>query len=177
METWIDSAKKYEGKIVDVRFGTIRLDDGREATREVVEHNGGVGVVPYTGDGVILVRQYRIAVEKHILEIPAGKLEGVEDPEARGRAELEEEAGYIAGKMISAGFIYPSVGFLTEKIYLYLALDLTETQRNPEWDENIEVVTLSMNEIRTRLRANEFQDAKTIAGLYALLNHLEGDTT
>jgi len=173
METWTDSAKKYEGKIVDVRFGTVRLSDGQEATREVVEHPGGVGVVPYTGDGVILVKQYRIAVEQHILEIPAGKLEGVEDPEARGRAELEEEAGYVAGQMIPAGAIYPSVGFLTEKIHLFLALDLAETARRPEWDEDIEVVTLSLDEIRARLRANAFEDAKTIVGLYALLNYLE----
>ena len=85
MEEWIESKKVYDGRIIAVRVGDVRMDDGTVAFREVIEHPGGVAVVPVLGDSVILVRQYRVAIGKEILELPAGKLEGVEDPEERGR--------------------------------------------------------------------------------------------
>lgn len=173
METWKTTEIAYSGRIFDVKRGAVELSDGREALRDVVIHNGGVGIVPFTGDSVLFAKQYRIAIEQDILEIPAGKLEGDEAPEHRGRVELIEEIGYEAGRMVPVGFIYPSVGFLTERIHLFLAFDLKETQAQPEWDEEIEVVEMSLEEIREKLRANYFNDAKTIAGLYALLNHLE----
>ena len=85
METWIDTETLYEGKLITLKKGTVRLDDGQEAIREVVEHNGGVAVVPYIDGSVVLVRQYRVALGKDMLEVPAGKLEGDEEPEHRGR--------------------------------------------------------------------------------------------
>ena len=86
METWVNSETLYEGKIVTLKRGRVRLDDGREAIREVVEHNGGVVIAPRVGDSVVLVRQYRIAIGKELLELPAGKLEGAEEPLERGGA-------------------------------------------------------------------------------------------
>lgn len=171
METWIDSETLYEGKIVTLRRGRVRLDDGQEAIREVVEHNGGVVVAPRVGDSAVLVRQYRIAIGKEILELPAGKLEGDEDALERGRIELEEETGYRAGRMIPAGHFYPSCGILSEKLHVFLALDLEKTQQKLEWDEVIEVVEMPLSEVRQRLQANTFDDAKTIIGLHALLAH------
>ena len=175
MERWISRETVYTGKIFDVQTGLADLGDGRESTRDIVVHNGGVGIVPFTGHSVLFASQYRIAVEETVLEIPAGKLEGDESPEHRGRIELVEEIGYEAGRMVPAGFIYPSVGFLTEKIHLFLAFDLTKTEAQPEWDEEIEVVEIPLEEVRARLRTHQFTDAKTITGLYALLNHLDSE--
>jgi len=172
MEEWIESKKVYDGRIIAVRVGDVRMDDGTVAFREVIEHPGGVAVVPVLGDSVILVRQYRVAIGKEILELPAGKLEGVEDPEERGRRELEEEAGYRAGRMVHAGNIYASVGYTSELIRLYLALDLEETQQDPEADECIEIVRMPIAQIEALIERNELQDAKTIVGLQALLAYI-----
>ena len=176
METWIESETLYEGKVLTLKRGRVRLKDGREAEREIVEHNGAVVIAPKLGDSVVLVRQYRIALGKELLELPAGKLEGEEDPVERGRVELEEETGYRAARMIPAGHFYPSCGFLTEKLYLYIALDLEKTQQRLEWDEDIEVVEMSLSEVRQRLRTHTFEDAKTIIGLHALLAHEQTET-
>ncbi len=173
METWIDRERVFAGKIFDVEQGRVRLDDGQEATRDVVAHPGGVTIVPFHEGHVTLVRQYRVAIAREILEAPAGKLEGDEDPEARGRIELEEEAGLRAGRMVSVGAFYPSPGFLTEKLYVYLALDLEEVPPRPEWDEVIEIVRMPLDEARRMLADNAFEDAKTIIGLHALLTYLK----
>jgi ADP-ribose pyrophosphatase len=173
METWKNRESVYRGKIFNVDSGPVTLSDGQEAIRDIVVHPGGVGVVPYTGTSVILVRQYRIAVAQDVLEIPAGKLEGDESPEARGRAELIEEAGVIAGEMLPIGHILPSVGFLSEKIHLFIATDLERTEATPEWDEEIEIIEMPVEEIRDRLKTDYFVDAKTIAGLHRLLHHID----
>ena len=126
MESWTSSELIFKGKIFSVRTGTVRLENGLSAYREVVEHPGGVCVLPWTGRSVILVRQFRIALAEDIIEAPAGKLEGPnDDPQARGRVELEEEVGYRAEHMISAGVIYGTVGFCSEKIHLFVASGLT----------------------------------------------------
>jgi ADP-ribose pyrophosphatase len=169
METWTSSEIIYEGKIVRLRVGDVRLDDGTAARREVVEHPGGVCVVAFTGTSVLFVQQYRIAIDKELLELPAGKLEGVEDAEARGRQELIEEAGYAAGEMLSLGHCFPTVGFCSEKIHIYLARDLRHVGQQQEADERITVVELSLDEVRQGLRENRFDDAKTAIGLYRFL--------
>ncbi|MCH7909966.1 MAG: NUDIX hydrolase [Candidatus Hydrogenedentes bacterium] len=173
METWIRRDTQYDGKIVRLYTGEVQLDDGTTAFREVVEHNGGVGIVPFLGDSVVFVRQYRIAVEEYTLEIPAGKLEGDESPELRGRVELEEETGYRAGRVESCGYFYPSPGCFSEKLYIYLAFDLEKGEQNLEMDEHIERVEISLDEVRGRLARHEFTDGKTIIGLYALLSRID----
>jgi ADP-ribose pyrophosphatase len=173
METWNERSKVYEGHVFDVETGTVTIRNGMTASRDLIVHPGAVGVVPFTGHSVILVKQYRIAVGEYMLEIPAGKLEGDEDPADRARIELIEEAGYTIGTLLPKGFIYPSVAFLTEKIYLFLAFDLTETEAQPEWDEDIEVVEMPLAEVREQLAEGYFTDVKTIAGLFALLSHLD----
>ncbi len=172
METWIDDERLYKGKIVNLRVGRVRMDDGTIATREVVEHPGGVAVVPVLGDSVVLIRQYRIAIGADILELPAGKLEGAEDPEHRGRCELEEETGYRAGRMIFLGSIYPSVGYTSEEIYFYAALDLEEIGQRLEVDERIDVVPIPITELKRKIAAHELKDGKTLIGLEALFRHL-----
>lgn len=166
METWNTSEILYDGKIVRLKVGEVALDDGTTARREVIEHPGGVCVVAYTGTSILFVRQYRIAIDQEILELPAGKLEGVEDPAARGRQELIEEAGYEAGEMTSLGHCFPTVGFCSEKIHIYLARNLTHVGQQQEADERITVIEMTLDEVRQALRNNTFDDAKTIVGLY-----------
>jgi len=173
VEVWTSSEILYEGKIVRLRVGNVALDDGTPARREVVEHPGGVCVVPYTGHSILFVEQFRLAIGQRILELPAGKLEGDEDPAARGGQELIEEAGYRAGRLLPLGHIFPTVGFCSEKIYIFLGLDLVHVGQQQEEDERITVVELPLSEVRTRLSANEFVDAKTVAGLYRFFDYIE----
>jgi ADP-ribose pyrophosphatase len=172
METWVSKERKFEGRIFAVDVGEARLDDGSLAVREMVAHHGGVAVVPVLGEDVVLIRQYRIVVGKALLEIPAGRLEGDEPPEARARAELEEEVGYRAGELVLAHSYFSSAGFTDERMHVYLAFDLVETTRNPEFDERIEVVRVPIKAIAGMLAAGEIGDAKTIIGLRALLAYL-----
>lgn len=173
METWADSEIVYDGKVVRLRVGDVTLDNGQRARREVVEHDGGVCVIPFTGHSVILVRQYRIAAGEYVLEGPAGRIEGDEGTERRGAIELEEETGYTTGRMAYVGFIYGTVGYCSEKIHLYLAFDLEKTQQRLEPDERIEVVELPLEDVRRGLREHAFVDGKTAVGLQALLYHLD----
>lgn len=177
METWIQSKLIYEGRVVSLRTGDVRMDDGTVAFREVVEHPGGVAVVPVIGDSIVLIRQFRIAIGHDILELPAGKLEGVEDPEERGRQELEEETGYRAGRMVNAGSIFASVGYTTEEIRLFYAFDLEKVGQNLEADECLEVVTIPLSEAERMIASNEMKDAKTIVGILSLLRHLRNGKT
>ena len=172
METWTNSEVLYDGKVVRLRVGDVVLDDGHRARREVVEHPGGVCVVAFTGHSFFFVKQYRIALEKEILELPAGKLEGAEDPAARGRQELIEEIGYEAGEFISLGHVFPTVGFCSEKIHIYLATGLKHVGQQQEQDERIEVVEMSVEEVRQGLCDNLFDDAKTVCGLYRFFDRV-----
>lgn len=168
MERWVDGKRVYEGRVVSLRVGNVELDDGTIALREVVEHPGGVAIVPVKDDAVILVRQFRIAINDDVLELPAGKLEAGENPEVRGRIELEEETGFRAGRMLSAGSIYATVGYSSEIIHLFLAFDLEHVGQNMEFDERIDVVELPIADIETRIADGTIRDAKTIIGLQAL---------
>lgn len=174
MEVWEDSEILYEGKIIRLRVGNVRLDNGALARREVVEHPGGVCVVPYTGDSVILVRQFRVAVGEYVLELPAGKLEHPEeDHRHRGERELEEETGYRAAELIHVGCYFMAIGFCSERVHIYLAKDLTLHQQMLEEEERIELVEVPMDEVRRGLKEHSFNDAKTAIGLQALLDHLK----
>jgi ADP-ribose pyrophosphatase len=173
METWISNETIYEGVIFAVRTGEARIENGRIVHREVVDHCGGVGVVPVVDDHVLLVRQFRIATGQYVLEIPAGKLEGDEDAEHRGRCEVEEEVGYRAGTLIHVASCYCSPGFTNEMDHIYLAFDLEESEVKPEFDENLEVVRVPVSELADRLARLEFNDMKTIVGLRELLVHLD----
>lgn len=172
MEIWDNSDILYDGKIVRLRVGEARLNDDSLAVREVVEHSGGVAMAPFTGSEVVLVRQWRIAVQQHVLELPAGRLEPNETPEERAVAEMIEEIGYIAGHLEKVAACYCSPGFTDELDHIFLAFDLEKTEAQPEPDERIEIVHMSIDEVRAGLRAQTFNDAKTIIGLRALLDRI-----
>ena len=155
----------YQGRIFDIRVDEIREGDV-EYKREVVVHRGSAVIVPLFDDGTVaLVEQYRHAAGKYLLEIPAGSLEKGESPAVCAARELEEEIGFTAAKLELIAEFYVSPGFLTEKMYVYLATGLTETQQNTEIDEIIEVRRIRLSDALEMTRDGRIQDAKTIIGL------------
>lgn len=164
-ETWIHAETLYQGKIFSVKVGRARLDNGTESHREVVLHGGGVGIVPVLGDRVVLVRQFRIAVGKEVLELPAGRLEPGEEPRRRAEAELEEETGYRAARLEHVASCYCSPGFTNERDEIYIAYDLEKTQQDLESDEHVEIVEVTADEAARLLDNLEIEDAKTVIGL------------
>lgn len=173
-EAWIRSKCTYEGQVVSLRVGEVRLENGRIAQREVVEHTGGSAVVPVLNDNsVIMVRQFRISIGKEILELPGGRLEPDESPEYRARCELEEEVGYRAGLMIPVACFYSSVGFTNERIHIFLGFQLQKTKQNLERDENVQLVIMPLEEVQKKLLNDEFEDANAIIGLHGLFTYLQ----
>ena len=156
----------YRGRIINLRLDTVRLSDGKETLREIVEHPGAVAVVPILPDGkVVLVRQYRKAVEEVLLEIPAGKLEEGESPEVCVVRELEEETGFRAGKISRILSYFPTPGFSDECIHLFKAAELQKGKKNLQPDELIETVSLSVSEIVKLIKEGGIKDSKTIIGV------------
>ena len=169
-ETTVASQRVYEGRLVNLRVDTVRLENGRLTEREIVEHPGAVAVVALDeDDNAILVRQFRKAAEKKLLEIPAGTLEAGEDPIACARRELKEETGYRAECLEQVGGLYPSPGFCTEYIHLYLATGLKKGLSAPENDEAIETIKVPLSDIPAMVSQGEICDGKSIAGLLSVL--------
>jgi ADP-ribose pyrophosphatase len=155
----------YKGKIFDVIQSEIKHDD-LHYKREIVVHKGSAVILPVFEDGTVaMVRQYRYAAEKFLLEIPAGTLNENEDPEKAALRELEEEIGVRAGKIKKLSEFYVSPGFLTEKMHLYMATELTETSQNLDEDEILTVERYSFPEAFGLILAGNIEDAKTITGL------------
>ncbi len=155
----------YRGKVFDVSVAEIR--EGETVyRREIVNHHGSAVIVPVFADRTIaLVRQYRHAAQEYLLEIPAGTLEEGEASETGAARELEEEIGVTAKRLEKLCEFYVSPGFLTEKMNLFLATDLTETAQNLDADEFIEVERISFEEAFEKIDRGEIKDAKTIIGL------------
>jgi len=165
-ETVIGSQEIYKGRIIDLHVNTVRLPNGNEAKREVVTHHGAVCIVPVHADGTIMmVRQFRLAAGKILMEIPAGTLEKGEEPQDCALRELEEETGYKAATIRPLFAAYLAPGYSTELIHAYLATDLTKTQTHFDEGENLELVTMSLADAMQQVLAGELQDAKTIAAL------------
>lgn len=164
------SRRVYDGRVVALRVDEVALPSGRTAAREIVEHRGAVAVVPLTADGeVLLVRQYRGATGGTMVEIPAGTLEPGEDPQAALHRELAEEIGMRAASVERLLVFYPSPGFLTEVVHLYLASGLTPHRLAAE-EEDIEVVRVSLPEARAMVERGEIRDAKSIIGILLASN-------
>lgn len=156
----------YDGKILRLEKDMALLPNGCEAVREVVRHPGGVGVVALDSDGfVYMVRQFRYPLMKETLEIPAGKLDKGENPEAAGRRELAEETGLHAGKMEFLGSFYASPGFCDEEISLYLATDLKQGTAKPDDDEFVVCEKYTWDELTEMINTGAVKDAKTVIGI------------
>jgi ADP-ribose pyrophosphatase len=162
----LTSTPIYQGRIFDVRIDDVRNGED-EYKREVVVHRGSAVIVPVFEDKTVaMVRQYRHAAAEYLLEIPAGSLDkGETSPEACAHRELEEEIGVVADLLEEIASFYVSPGFLTEKMFVYLATGLTKTEQNLEIDEILEVERHSFAEAFDMIRSGGIQDAKTMLGL------------
>ena len=160
----LESRDIFQGRILHVTLDTVELEDGSVSKREIVRHPGGAAVLPLDDSGqVCLVRQFRYAYGRELLEIPAGKLEPGEDPQAAALRELEEECGLIAGQIRPLGRIYPSVGYVDEVIHLYLATDLKISAARPDQGEFVALERMSLEELVEKIMADEIRDGKTVA--------------
>ncbi|MBO7302720.1 MAG: NUDIX hydrolase [Clostridia bacterium] len=162
-EKTISSKLIFDGKVIHLRLDDILLPDGNTGFREYCTHNGAVCVIPITSEGeVICVRQYRYAIGKPLIEIPAGKLDSIdENPDDAVRRELREETGAISGKLTFLGLYYGSPALLSEKIYMYLAEDLSFGDTDLDVDEFLEVVKIPLPTLVDMVLSGEIEDGKT----------------
>lgn len=166
MEKTLSSRVVFRGKIITVRVDDVELPDGSVSKREVVEHGGAVAVLAVDGEkNVLLVRQYRKPVEQELLEIPAGKLEAGETPEECARRELAEEAGVAPGKLVLLADYYSSPGFASERLYVYLAEDLSAGSLPKPPDEFLTVEKMPYREALKKAASGEIKDGKTLIAL------------
>ena len=158
--------KIFTGRILSLSEHTVRLEDGSEANREVVHHNGGVCVAALDEHNqLLLVRQFRFPAGRELLELPAGKLEKGENPMSAALRELEEETGFIPGSLKHLTTIYTSPGFTNEVIYVFMATNLTTGKLNPDEDERIDLIYVTPDEAVAMINRGEIRDAKTIVGI------------
>lgn len=156
----------YKGKIIKVKCDEVMLPDGKITTRDVVEHRGGVCIVPVDKDGnVLLVRQFRYPIGEEILEIPAGKREENEEPLATAVRELSEETGCTAETMDFLGSFIVTPGYCTERFYIFLARGLNSGRQHLDEGEFLSVVKMPFKEALQMVYDNKLPDAKSVIGL------------
>ena len=156
----------YRGRILDLNLDTVQLPNGEAVDLEIIRHRGAAAVVPVDADGSVwLVRQFRHATDGYLLEVPAGKLDRDEAPETCAAREVEEEVGRRAGRLEPLGFIWTTPGFTDERIWLYLARDLTETRQALERDEWLTVERLPLEEALRLAEEGTITDAKSVCAL------------
>ena len=152
----------YDGKVVSLRVDTLQLSDGREARMEIVEHAEVVHILPVDEDGnLLLVRQYRAAVGKELLETPAGGIESGEEVEAAAQRELREETGYRADNFRLMASVYSSPGFCTELNHLFVATGLSYDPLEPDVDEDITLAPVTLAEAEELVASGKIGDAKS----------------
>ena len=164
-EKTLDTKRIYEGRIINLRVDKVTVQNGT-STREIVEHNGGSVIAAVTNDNkIVMVRQFRKPFDKAILEVPAGKLDGDEDPAEAALRELSEETGYTAGKLEKLNEFYPSVGYTTEVLHIYLATELTPGATHPDENEVLEVLEMDLEDVYGMIMDGKIHDGKTIAAV------------
>ena len=173
-EKILNSDYIYEGTILNLRKDKVKLFDEHETYREVVEHDGGVAIVPITAEGkILLVKQYRIAVDEVVLELPAGKLEEDEDVKKCALRELEEETGFRPDHIKNLFYFYTTPGYSSEKLHLFIAEGLKYYGQNLDRGEYIELVEISKKDIIPKIVEGKIRDSKTIIGLLWYLNQVD----
>jgi len=165
-EKTIASEMVYEGKILNLRKDTVENVSGTTSKREIIEHDGGVALAAVTEDGgMVMVRQYRQAAGKVLLEVPAGKREKGEDPSVTAARELKEETGYTASDIRLLTSFYSTCGYSEEIIYIYLCRGLTPGETEFDDNEAIDVVEYKLTELYSMVINGEIEDGKTIIAI------------
>ena len=173
-EPTIKSRPVFQGKIINVRVDTVSLPGGT-STREIVEHGACVCAVALDyATNVLLVRQYRKAVEAPLLEVPAGGIEKGEEPGQAVLRELREETGYTAKVVRHLCSFWMSPGYCTEEMHAYLVTDLEPSALKPDDDENIQVVKVPLSGVPHLIESGQIRDAKSIAALMVAMRALKG---
>jgi len=171
-EKTLSSRLVYEGRAVKLRVDTVQTLDGRQTTREVVEHSDCVAIIALDADDkALLVKQFRKPVGKELLEIPAGGIGPDEDPVTTVCREMREETGYMPRKVEKLGGFYSTPGYSTEYLYLYLATDLTPSPLHAEDTDSISLVRVLTTQIPSLIASGNICDAKSIAGLLTFLDY------
>jgi ADP-ribose pyrophosphatase len=167
----LSSAERFKGRIFTVTVDRVTLPNGRTVTLDMVRHPGSVVLIPMQDDGrIVLIRQYRYALDRWIWELPAGSLDAGEDPATAAARECEEEIGLVPGRVDFAGAWYPTPGFCTEVMHYYRLGDLRERgagepPSHRDDDEDIRVHVVSPDEARAMVRRGDIVDLKTAWGL------------
>ena len=164
-EKTISSDRIYTGKVISLKVDTVEVENQGYQKREIVEHCGAVGIVAINDNNeVVLIKQFRKAIEKVIWEIPAGKLEVGENPKECAIRELKEETGYEAENLKLIHKFFTTAGFSNQKIYIYLATGLTAGERSLD-DQSLEVYKIDLEDAYNMVIKNEIEDAKTLIGI------------
>lgn len=166
MEITISSRLLYKGRNFNFKTDVVQLPNNRRTIRDLVDHPGAVAILPLLPDGrIVLVRQYRYAVQKELLEIPAGTLEKGEEPLDCARRELKEETGFKAGKIVKLMCCYTAPGYSNEQIHFYKATQLLKVNKKTALNEFINVEIVNLDDVFKMIKKNVITDAKTIAGV------------
>ena len=165
-ETTLSSEEIFNGRVIRVTYDKVLLENGNTSTREVVHHHGGACILPVDeNQNITLVRQYRYALGEEMWELPAGKLEKDENPFEAAKRELAEECGLTADHFVDLGVVYPTVGYDSEKIYLWAATGLHNVSQHLDEDEFINVEAYSIEELMEMIYNTTIQDSKTICAI------------
>lgn len=165
-EAMLESKEIFNGRVIRVTLDKVQLEDGTTSTREVVHHHGGACVLPVDADGnVTMVRQFRYALGEELWELPAGKLEAGEDPFEAAKRELSEECGLTADTYTELGVVYPTVGYDSEKIYLWAAEGLHTVGQHLDTGEFLDVVKMPFAQALGLVMDGTIKDSKTQVAL------------
>jgi ADP-ribose pyrophosphatase len=176
-ERTLDSTRPWSGRRITVRVDEVERTDGHRTTREVVEHPGAVGILAFDGERIAMVRQWRHATGRSLLEIPAGTLEPDEPPLETARRELAEEAGLAAASWVEGPRFFTAPGFCDELMHLYLATGLADAAGEADADEQLEALWMRLDDALAAIDDGRVEDAKTIVAVGWLARRLRLSAT